>query len=1396
MTDKGLPGDDDERETLAGDTTAPIDKATQGDFDLESLPGKRPPRPQPPQTPAGTPPRRKLPEADDFFDVRPETAPQSFEPQATEALPGATESPRSSTELPAGATQVPPSTESPTREIDLEREMPTMAGTFAGSTAGSAPGRADDPDEAATIAEIPAGQSTGLPQLKGTLGTDQSGRKLPTAWKSPLSKAGSRTARDPIAGTAAMRGSHTGSRSGGASVLAEGQLLADRYELVERLGKGGMGEVWKAKHILLQGMRAIKVIKASISMDPSFRQRFLKEGQTMMRVKHSGVVEVTDLDETRANRELFMVMEYLKGRTIYDAVRDKEKPLADVREVVRILREVAEGMQRIHDERIVHKDLKSDNVLLVKGEDGFEHPKVIDFGLAKSLGDRDAAPEDGGTTSPAPYDSDLRTTLSGTLAYMAPEQFRGEPSSFQSDIFALGVMAYEMFTKGEYPLPRGPLLHYLDLHKRGASPELLAKKRPDLDPALTSILDRCMAPTREARPESCGQVAKDLQWWLDIPVRAELRRKRIYVASGAAAVAAILVWAVFFGGEKTASLSNLSVTSEATKITFDGKTAHVPAAALSSIVLAADIAGKPGDPVLELDGKARELTSEIRSGQLVVTVDLSDVADGVHPVALRASSSASPANFALDVDRKAPVVRTISVAGAVVTADGVFTSSDAPEVSVAVEEPPNRIAEVFAIATSGARSPGERPEGEGPWVIKGTAPGDGRTEFDVVVRDLAGNQARSKFAYLRDVRKPVLEVADVFDLPRESVPLGLHVRTPVRAAMTVTVDEPSQVSVAVGGRPAETRRVEARVPAEFPLPAIEDRVDAVVTATDVAGNAVERRFTVDVLPDVVRAMDVSNAATMVIRGDAPEWSADAGPKIILFRTYTLGDGVQLWSQRVRNADGSESRDEPRRALDLPVVTSADQGHTIVYGVPKGVLDDGVYAINATVAGDARPLPLELSVDSAPPQIVSVAVTLEDQRAVAEGGFALGQDLVVTAVVSDLSLEAVTLDSKPPSSSAAGRYVFRRRLDTEGGVTLTLVARDKAGHTSERAFTFTGDWSTPTLTLEAPVSGSQCDDVKPVVFSGRCSEPAYRLLVEGFPDRSTRSANCDAADFRQSFVFPPVTEPTQLTLTVTAIDLAGHRSQPVVVSLSEVHRGTDLPPEITWRHGVTALMEQVDPGDVVIGGRVQPVARVFVDRTEVTNADYRTFLAATKTAGGHGPWCHADEPKGWDHTPTAVTWNEPKWNADGLPVVNVAYWDAHAFAVWTKRRLPSEAEWVKAAAKSKLKGETELRKWPPFAPGEWRDGVLNTSECAKGIVLAAVSEDESPVHCLHMGGNVSEWVELADPAANSPAGTRGGSWYYSKAAADVKGTPAVAWNRSFRANTIGFRCAVDAAEVQP
>jgi tRNA A-37 threonylcarbamoyl transferase component Bud32 len=1364
VTEKDGPGDDEERETLAGETSAPRDAGTAPEFDdLESLPARRPPR----QTPQ---PKRPPP------------------PAPTEPDPPPTVAER-------------PSTETPTREIDVEREMPTIVGSFSPTTSGAT--SPPDPNEAETVVEGGKPEPSGPGGAEGTQGTEATGRTEGRPWKSPLSKAASRTARDPVVGSAALRGTqpYAPHAAGG---LAEGQLLADRYELVERLGKGGMGEVWKARHILLQGLRAIKVIKASISRDATFRQRFLKEGQTMMRVKHPGVVEVTDLDETRQNRELFMVMEYLKGRTIYDAIRSEEKPLAaDVRGAARVLREVALGMQRIHDERIVHKDLKSDNVLLVVGDDGLEHPKVIDFGLAKSLGDADAPPDHGDASSPPAYDPDLHTTLSGTLAYMAPEQFRSEPSSFQSDIYAFGVMAFEVFCRGEFPLPRGPLTHYMDLHQKAARPDLLAKKRPDLDPRLAAILDPCLATDRAARPASFAQIAADLQYWLDTPEREARRRKRVYAAAAATALVAAAVWGIFFSGKTTASLGNPKVSSGDLAFVFDGNTAHVPAAALSSLVITTDIKGTPGVPVLEIDGREHPAKSELNHEQLTFTADVHELADGNHSLSVRAGANAAAVAITLDVDRQPPSVGEVTVTGSVATPTGLFTRGDSPEVGVHLDEPAAHIAAVYAVTKDGKRAPGEMDRASGLWVVKGTAgwaTNDGRVEFDVVVRDLAGNETKRHMAYIWDYTSPKPQFPDVFTCmfgmhPKSAAHEGLFVRSPDGATLRVVVDKPCDVIATFGGLPEVTKHADAAGEVEIAVPTVpEGGLATTVVVRDLAGNEAKRAFPVELLDDVVQLMTADQKQELAIDNDPARRSQ---AYVVVVGTYPIGDDLELWSEPVRAADGAEITGGARRPLKLNRVRVDDGGKTHVFVVSPGTFEDGEYDLTASLPTRPQVEPLRVIADSAAPVVESVRV--EDavtHRPVAEGAYALHPDVVVTAVVSDLSLRRVELDKARPAEKVVpgrGTYTFRRHLDAEGLTTMTLAVGDAAGHHFERSVSVLADWTTPEITaLESPRDGSSYTDVKEVEFKGVCSEAPYTLLVEGLPGDPLK-AEIRTTEFAQKFLLHATDGPA--AVSVVAVDPAGHRSAPKTITITVVHKSTELPDEITWSGDVKVPMEKVMPGDVVIGGRVRAVGLVFLDRTEVTNSQYREFLAAT--AGRHGDWCHPDEPKGWDHTPAAATWKDPKWNADDLPVVNVSYWDAYAFAKWSGRRLPTEAEWVKAAAKSKSPAETELRSWPPFAPGEeWRDGVVVTSDWAKGPVSALSGGDVSPVGCLHMGGNVAEWVDLPEPVDGSPAGTRGGSWFFSRRAADVRNTPAKAFDRSFRANTIGLRCAVDASRVQP
>lgn len=1309
--------------------------------------------------------------------------------------------------------------------IDAEREMSTNPGAGGSHSVPAdsedptvvherplVPDRASSADEAteqATLADAGLTErqrallggtqrtpSAGTPA--GTLGDAAADPRSPRSQGPvPASKFSRGTARDPVAGSAALRGSMPGARTLRGH-LSEGQLLAERYELVRRLGKGGMGEVWQAKHTLLQGMRAIKVIKASISRDPSFRARFLSEGQTMMRVKHANVVEVTDLDETRQNRELFMVMEYLQGRTLHDAIRDTVAPLsADPRNCARIFRELAVGMQRIHDERIVHKDLKTDNVLLVKGEDGLEHPKVIDFGLAKRLDDReDPPPAEGAADAEGQSEPDMRTTLSGTLAYMAPEQFAGQPSSFQSDVYAYGVMLFECFQRGEYPMPRGSLGEYLDRHKQGTVPKRLAQARPDLDPFLSGLADRCLATKRTDRPATFRDVAAEIQWWLEAPERARRRKRALLIGAVASSLVAATVWGVFFQGQK-GSVSDLALRRQgggrdlvvARERTFLGDDC------LGALELSGTVIGDAGTPSILVDGREHpaDLHVDTEDGRPRIhgKIDLSSVPEGEHVLGVRVAAGAEPSTLRVVVDRTAPRVASVRIAGA----DGNLTNAENPGLWIRTDTPNRDVSAVDVVLPSGVSRAGQRdPNDPSGWTVVGLFEDekDGEIAVRIFATDLAGNRSAEPFEYRfvrdRQVAEVVFEGWDGSDPIQVREPRGntLTVRCPDEDVQLRTAFRDAATARDQRGSFDFAREFAVAIPDVPPSEPGTAGIHAVLTAVDRAGNERHLLIGFAVVADEAELLSRDGARRLAVRH-----TDDA--VFVVRRSYALPAAFEVTGARNRDAagdpvEGAAATVLPgvriRRDPDRPGAAEV----TIVAGLPAGE-----YALSLDGVSPAQVAPLTLVVDDAPPSVGEVRVLDEDQRDVT-GGWCRTRKATIAVEVSDLALASVTLNGAAPeggTGTRSGPQLFAVEFAREGANEFALAASDGLRPAVTRSITVRADWTDPALALRSPASGDALDDVTNTVFAGRCDEPEYTVVVEGLPG-GPRSANFRTPEFELPLTLPRGDH----AVTVLARDPSERRSAAVALNLHVEHREKELPDLVRWDRGVTADMRKVAAGDVVIDGRTQPVALVFLDRTEVTNAQYRAFLAACEAhAGGAAPWDHPEQPAGWSHVPPAATWKDAAWNAADLPVVNVAWWDAWAFAKWTGRRLPTEAEWVKAAAKSRDATELDLRSWPPIRAGApWEEGRLATAEATgqKGPVDATTGADESPAGCLHMGGNASEWVSLPYAKAGEPAtGVRGGSWWTTRAGADVRRVPAVPYDPSFRARTIGFRCAQDA-----
>jgi serine/threonine-protein kinase len=212
--------------------------------------------------------------------------------------------------------------------------------------------------------------------------------------------------------------------------LAPGAILADRYEIIRRLGAGGMGAVYLARHRLMDRLCAVKVLGAGQHRDREALHRFTREAQNASRIVHPSVCTVYDFGTTE-DGVAYLAMEYLEGRTLGAILTEQQRLPLD--RAIRLTRAIAAGLDAAHELGIVHRDLKPDNVMVIATKTG-EAVKLVDFGIAKAL---EKEPE-GGVTAPG--------VVIGTPDYMAPEQFAGDPVDPRADIYALGVMFYRMAT--------------------------------------------------------------------------------------------------------------------------------------------------------------------------------------------------------------------------------------------------------------------------------------------------------------------------------------------------------------------------------------------------------------------------------------------------------------------------------------------------------------------------------------------------------------------------------------------------------------------------------------------------------------------------------------------------------------------------------------------------------------------------------------------------------------------------------------------------------------------------------------------------------------------------------------------------------------------------------------
>jgi serine/threonine-protein kinase len=262
------------------------------------------------------------------------------------------------------------------------------------------------------------------------------------------------------------------------------ELLAERYEIEREVGSGGMACVYLARDTLLERRVALKVLDARHAGDPAYVERFRAEARAAARLQHPNVVGVIDRGED-GGRE-FIVYEYVEGDSLQQLVA-RDGPFPPER-AASVGLEVARALAHAHEQGLVHRDVKPQNVLV--GEDG--RARVTDFGIARAL----EGPER--TESGA---------ILGTGSYVAPEQAQGERVGPTADVYSLGIVLYELLA-GEPPFRGSSFVETALRHVNEAPPDL-RERRPDVPPALAALVHRCLAKSPADRP-TAAEVAGEL----------------------------------------------------------------------------------------------------------------------------------------------------------------------------------------------------------------------------------------------------------------------------------------------------------------------------------------------------------------------------------------------------------------------------------------------------------------------------------------------------------------------------------------------------------------------------------------------------------------------------------------------------------------------------------------------------------------------------------------------------------------------------------------------------------------------------------------------------------------------------------------------------------------------
>ena len=282
-------------------------------------------------------------------------------------------------------------------------------------------------------------------------------------------------------------------------MVAKGELIDNRYEILKSIGEGGMANVYLAWDTILEREVAVKILRGDLSDDEKFIRRFQREANSASSLRHPNVVEMYDVGEDQGR--YFIVMEYVAGRTLKGLI--KKRAALNLSEAIDIMLQLTSGISCAHDSYIIHRDIKPQNVMIL--EDG--RVKITDFGIAMALNNNELTQSN---------------SVMGSVHYLPPEQASGSGSTVKSDIYSLGILMFELLT-GKVPFRGENAVEIAIKHMKEPIPSVCSIN-PAIPQSVENIILKSCAKNPKNRYETVGEMYEDLKTCLDL---TRLEEKRV-----------------------------------------------------------------------------------------------------------------------------------------------------------------------------------------------------------------------------------------------------------------------------------------------------------------------------------------------------------------------------------------------------------------------------------------------------------------------------------------------------------------------------------------------------------------------------------------------------------------------------------------------------------------------------------------------------------------------------------------------------------------------------------------------------------------------------------------------------------------------------------------------------